>query len=80
MRKAEDGATHDGYRAHQFHLLHSEQRLPAAVRAKRDTIELAIAALREKKADLADDAYYAQLEPLLLDLARLYARFDEPDE
>lgn len=82
VRKAEDGATHDGYRAHQFHLLRSEreQRLPAAVRAKRDTIELAIAALREKKADLTDDAYYAQLEPLVLDLARLYARFDKPDE
>jgi hypothetical protein len=73
-KKAKDGASLDGLRAHQFHLLRSDQerQLSADVRARRDQIELAIAKLRDEKKDLEEDVYYERLEPLLLELARLY--------
>jgi hypothetical protein len=66
----------DGARAHQFHLLPSpaERELPADVRARRDALELQIVQLRQTKGETKDeDAYYTALEPLLLELARLYA-------
>ena len=74
VKKAKDGATVDGLRAHQFVLVRSEQerKLSPAVRAKRDEIELAIGKLRERKSELPEPEYYQKLEPLLLDLARLY--------
>ena len=75
-KKAKEGASLDGYRAHQFHLLRSEaeRALPPEVRARRDELELSIARLRERKSELVEDDYYAQLEPLLLEMARLYQR------
>jgi hypothetical protein len=74
VKKAKDGAALDGFRAHQFHLLRSdaEQRMPPALRARRDELELTILKLRENKNALAEDDYYRQLEVLLLDTARLY--------
>jgi hypothetical protein len=74
VKKAKDGATVDGLRAHQFVLVRSEQekRLPPAVRAKRDELELAIGKLRDRKTEMPEPEYYAKLEPLLLDLAKLY--------
>ncbi len=74
VKKAKDGATVDGLRAHQFVLVRSEQekRLPPAVRAKRDELELAIGKLRDQKTEMPEPEYYAKLEPLLLDLAKLY--------
>ena len=74
VKKARDGATLDGPRAHQFHLVRSdaERKMPAAVRARRDDLELAIAQLHETKAALPEEEYYHKLEPLLLELARLY--------
>ena len=74
VKKAKDGATLDGPRAHQFHLVRSEaeRRMPAAVRARRDQLELAVAKLREAKEELPETEYYQKLEPLLLELARLY--------
>jgi hypothetical protein len=73
-RRAKDGAPLDGIRAHQFHLVPSdrERRIPPETRRRRDELELAIAALRDEKAHLGDDAYYGRLEPLLVELARLY--------
>lgn len=78
VKKARDGATLDGPRAHQFHLVRSEseRRMPAAVRARRDELELAVARLREAKAELPEAEYYNQLEPLLLELARLYEQLN----
>lgn len=74
VKKARDGASADGLRAHQFHLVLSEQerKLSAETRARRDELELAIARLREAKAQMKEDDYYARLEKLLLDLAHLY--------
>jgi hypothetical protein len=73
-KQAKDGATLDGTRAHQFHLVRSaaEQQLPADARARRDALELKIAKLREGKAKLVEAKYFAELEKLLLELAAVY--------
>jgi hypothetical protein len=80
-RKAKDGASLDGTRAHQFHLLLSaqEQAMPANLRARRDELELAVEGLREKKESLKEDEYYQQLEQVLLELARLYEKTQRAD-
>ncbi len=77
-RQAKDGASPDGLRANQFHLVRSprDRDMPADVRTKRDELELAVARLRGRKGDLKEDEYYELLEPLLLDLARLYEKVD----
>jgi hypothetical protein len=74
VKKARDGATLDGFRAHQFHLVRSEseEKMPPQVRAKRDELELAIAKLRESKSAIKEDDYYQKLETLLLEMAHLY--------
>jgi hypothetical protein len=73
-KRAKDGAPADGLRAHQWHLVPSdrERSIPPEVRRDRDRIELAIAGLRDQKGKLAEDDYYARLEPLMVELARLY--------
>jgi hypothetical protein len=74
IQKPEKGHSLDGTRAHQFHLVRSEQeqQIPPAVRARRDELELAVLRLREAKTDLPEEEYYRRLEELLLQLARLY--------
>ena len=73
VKKPEKGGI-DGLRAHQLHLVRNEQEksLSEQTRRRRDDLELAISKLRELKATLKEDAYYQQLEPLLLEMARLY--------
>ena len=81
VRRAKDGASLDGTRARQLHLIRSpaEQSLAPDVRARRDELERAVALLRDGKPEDADeDAYYAELETLLVELARLYASLEEP--
>jgi hypothetical protein len=74
IRKAKDGTTPDGLRAHQLPLIPSdrERAIPPEIRQKRNQIELALAALRDQKTKLKEDDYYARLEPLMLELARIY--------
>jgi hypothetical protein len=75
-RRARDGAVPDGTPAHQWHLIRTaaEDNMPPELRARRDELEQAIAKLRAAKNETTDeDAHYAQLEPLLIELARLYA-------
>src|SRR5688500_5550929 len=74
-RSAKDGAPLDGTRAHQWHLVRSaaEEAMPPEVRARRDELELKVEAMRAKKAGTPEAEYYAQLEPLLNALARVYA-------
>jgi len=74
VKRARDGAALDGLRAHQFHLVRSgsEQKMAPEIRSRRDAIELQIANLRDNKGSLPEDEYYRMLEPLLLELARLY--------
>lgn len=73
-KSAKAGVMLDGFRAHQFHLVRSEseQKLSAATRARRDALERSIAELRQLKASMDEREYYAALEKLLLELARVY--------
>lgn len=73
-RKAKDGQSLDGARAHQLHLVRSAEDLSLSTeqRVRRDALELSIARLREDKAKLPEDEYYRQLEQLLVELAGLY--------
>lgn len=48
----------------------------AALRTEQEQVERRLGEVRERKASLDEDAYYQQLEPVLLDLARLGARID----
>lgn len=75
-KQAKDGATLDGARAHQFHLVKSpaENALTPEVRAQRDALELKIARWREMKAKTEPARYYAELEKLLLELAAVYEK------
>jgi hypothetical protein len=79
-KAAKDGASLDGLLASQFVLVRSsrEEKLPAAVRARRDELERELAALRQKKAKLPEDEYFSLLEPLLVELARLYEQAEAP--
>jgi hypothetical protein len=74
VKRAKEGAPVDGARAQQYHLVRSaaEQHLAPEVRAKRDALELEVARLRDAKAKLPEDAYFRDLEKLLLQIAALY--------
>jgi len=79
VKQAKDGAPLDGLRAKQWCLLRSEaeRKLPAEVRAKRDALELKVEELRGKKSTVSEDDYYAQLETLLVELAKLSREMQE---
>lgn len=74
VKKSSGAQTADGLRAHQMHLIPSpaERDLSVAQRAERDSLEREIAQLRDLKATLPPDDYYAKLEALLIRLAGLY--------
>ncbi|MBI5758237.1 MAG: hypothetical protein HZA46_06950 [Planctomycetales bacterium] len=74
IKSAKNGATVDGLRAAQLHLVRSqrEDQLPAATRVRRDEIEQELAQLRQRKSQLSEGDYLRQIEPLLIELARLY--------
>ena len=75
-KSAREGATLDGARAHQWHLMPTpvEAAMSPARRARRDELELKIEALRSKKGSIPEDQYYEDLEKLLVELARAYER------
>jgi len=81
VQKAQDGASLDGYRAHQLHLLPSasEAAMPAETRAKRDQLELQVMELRDSKAKYSEQEYFSQLEPLLRDIAQIYEQVGRSD-
>jgi hypothetical protein len=74
VKRAKDGAKLDGLRAGQLCLVRSrgEQELPAAVRSRRDNLEQELARVRERKGQLAEAEYLKLLEPLLVEIARIY--------
>ncbi|WP_422927743.1 hypothetical protein [Singulisphaera sp. PoT] len=78
-KRAKDGSPLDGPRAHQLYLVRSERErsIPPEVRKRRDGLELAVAALRDRKDKLGEDEYFAELEKLMTDLARLYRDLDQ---
>jgi len=75
IKAPKDSAAVDGALAQKFHLLRSdaETKLTEEQRKRRDEIEHAVLKQREKKGKMPDDAYYRDLEKMLLELARLYA-------
>jgi len=74
VKQAADNAPLDGYRAHQFCLIHSEDEMKIAptLRAKRDQLELEVMKLRDSKENFSEDEYFSKLEALLLDIAKIY--------
>jgi hypothetical protein len=77
-KQAAQGASLDGYRAHQFCLMPSdmEKQLPEDLRIQRNQLELAVMQLRDNKSKLPEDEYYAQLEILLVQIAKIYEQID----
>lgn len=80
QRQPGEGARPDGARANQFVLVRgeAEQRMSAALRERRDELELAMEALRGTRAELGEETYYARLEAVALELARLYESAETP--
>lgn len=74
VKSAKDGSSPDGLRAGQWHLVKSrqEEQLPPETRTRRDALELELAKLRDRKGKLPEDEYLTLLEPLLVELSRLY--------
>lgn len=72
-RQAQDKQP-DGLRTNQvfFSDPPEEKSLSAAARQRRDQLEAQIEALRQRKNQISEDAYLDQLEPLAIELARLY--------
>lgn len=68
-----DGSKPDGDRARQISLVLSDEdaKLTDAQRARRDELERAIRAL-DAKAKTKDAAYYAEMEKLMVELAKIY--------
>lgn len=73
VKLAKDGASPDGMLAHQWSLVLNpdEARLSDTVRQQRDALERQVHELRSKKATMTADEYYAGLEKLLLEIAKL---------
>jgi len=79
-KRVKEGATVDGTRAGQFHLIPSdrERGIPTEVKRRRDAIEQKLAALREQKSKRAEDEYYAELDALMVELATIYRDATKP--
>ena len=72
---AKAGEALDGQQAHRYIIKASAAavKLSEEQSAERDLIETEIEKLRGEKKNLSEDEYYQQLEPLLLEIAKLYA-------
>ena len=79
-KTAKDGAELEGQRASQFVLVRSarEQQLPPQARARRDELERELAALRKQKDFLAEEEYLGTVEPVLIELAKIYEAAEKP--
>lgn len=73
VKRSKAGAAADGSLARQFVLVRSprEEQIPATIREQRDALERQLAELRERKGTLPAADYFAQLEALLVQLAKL---------
>ena len=74
VKSAKSGALVDGQRAHQWHLIPSpaEARLSPEFRRRRNELEQQLAQQRLKKGELSEAEYLLLIEPLLIELAKLY--------
>ncbi|HEX7859240.1 MAG TPA: hypothetical protein VF773_02815 [Verrucomicrobiae bacterium] len=73
-KKPDEAANVDGFRAHQIHFIYSEEeaRLSPEIRRKRNELELQLEQVRARKQQLKEDEYLKEIEPILLQLSRLY--------
>jgi hypothetical protein len=73
-KTAKEGAALDGALAGQFVLVRSsrEEQLPAAIRTRRDELERELSVLRQKKLQVSEEEYLKLIEPVLVELSRLY--------
>lgn len=80
-KRAKDGAELDGLSASQLVLVRSprEEQLSPETRARRDDLERQLAALRQAKANLSEDEYLGKIEPILIELGRLYEQADKAE-
>lgn len=78
VKSAKEGAL-DGIVASQWRLVPSarEEQLSLAARQRRDAIEKELAKFREAKSKQSEDEYVNLIEPLLIELAKIYAAADE---
>lgn len=78
-KKAAGGAEVDGLRAHQIHLVPSpeEARLPAALRAERNRLELELEEVRGRRAEMTEEEYLEELERVLVAISRIYQQAEE---
>lgn len=74
VKLAKSGAAVDGLRANQLYLVRSpvEETLSPELKLRRDDLELRLAKLRTSKGKISEEKYLQQIEPLLIELARLY--------
>ncbi|MCP4611222.1 MAG: hypothetical protein GY845_21135 [Planctomycetes bacterium] len=81
IQKARDGASLDGYRAHQFYLVYSEDEMKMAptLRTQRDNLELEVMKLRDSRENYSEDEYFSQLEALLSNIAHIYEQTEKVD-
>ena len=82
IKTAKDGAAPDGGWAGRLNLIGGprERQLPLDARKRRDELEHDLAELRERKSQLAEDEYFQRLEPLLVELSKLYEDAGEDAE
>jgi hypothetical protein len=75
VQAAQQGAEVDGRYAHRFQFgkASAVESLSLEQLARRDQLEQEIERLRQTKSQMSEDAYYEALEPLLIEMARLYA-------
>ena len=73
IEETKDGKPLDGQHAHQWHLIRNatDSVLPPDVLKKRNELERAVLALRDRKSKLPSDEYLCELERLLVELAEL---------
>lgn len=73
VRKSKKGQP-DGLRANQIFLVrrNAEKQLSPSQREARDALESKLESLRLRKSKMTSEAYLQAIEPILLDLARIY--------
>lgn len=74
LKPKKPNAKIDGLRAHQIHLIPSEEeaKMPLELRTRRNELERELNLLKLKKDSLSEDEYYEKLEVILKKLAEIY--------
>jgi hypothetical protein len=73
-KKNEESPNVDGFRAHQIQFIpnESDAKLSPEIRKRRNELEVSLEELRARKSQMNEDEYIKQIEPILLDLSKLY--------